>query len=367
MRLTRRRDVTRSRREQMVAWGMAAPALLALLVFVVAPLLLGSYWSLTDKRLISPLPTHFVGLDNYTTLFGLNLISQSPERDAATNTVVIDESGAVVYPPLRPILRGEPRFKGYQEWFRVEIAGQRHVIVARDPTFMHALVNTAVFVLVIVPGQGGLALLLALLVHQRIRGVKAYRSIYFAPVVTSMAVMAVLWTFLYNPGEGLVNRFIETVTFGLSKGVPWLQDPSTSLLAIIILSIWQAVGFQMVIFLAGLQGISEELYDAAKVDGANRWARFRNVTLPGLRNTLIFVIIMTTILAFRLFTQVDVMTKGGPRDSTVTLVFEAVQAGFREQRIGYASAIVVTFFLIVLAIALVQRLLLRTDRAVSDS
>jgi multiple sugar transport system permease protein len=367
MRLFRRKGGIHSGREQMVAWGMAAPALLALLVFVVAPLLLGSYWSLTNKRLISPLPTQFIGLDNYTTLFGLDLVSQSPERDAATTEVVIDENGAVVYPPLRAILRGGPRFKGYQEWFHVDIGGQRHVVVARDPTFMHALVNTAVFVLVIVPLQGGLALLLALLVHQRIRGVRAYRSIYFAPVVTSMAVMAVLWTFLYNPGAGLVNRFVETITFGLSKGVPWLQDPSTSLLAIIILSVWQAVGFQMVIFLAGLQGISEELYDAAKVDGANKWARFWNVTRPGLRNTFVFVIVMTTILAFRLFTQVDVMTKGGPRDSTVTLVFEAVQAGFREQRIGYASAIVVAFFLIVLVIALVQRVLLRTEHAVSDS
>jgi len=345
---------------------MAGPALIALFVFVVLPLVLGSWWSLTDKRLISPLPTQFVGLDNYANLLGLDLIVQEPERDPVGGAVVRDEHDQAVYARLRPVLRAEPRYAGFSEWFDIGIGDQRLVVLARDPTFMSALVNTAVFVLVIVPGQGGLALLLALLVHQRIRGVRFYRSVYFAPVVTAMAVMAVLWTFMYNPSEGLINRFIETFSFGLLQGPAWLQDPSTALLAIIILSIWQAVGFQMVIFLAGLQGISEELYDAAKVDGAGRRSRFRHVTIPGLRNTLVFVFISTTILAFRLFTQVDVMTKGGPQDSTVTVVFNAVQAGFREQRIGYASAIVVTFFVIVLVIALIQRRLLRTDRAVAD-
>ena len=339
---------------------------MALFAFVLLPLLLGSYWSLTDKRLISPLPTQFVGLDNYVNLLGLDLLTQVPARDPATGALVRDESGAVSFPRLRTVLRGEDRYEGFFEWFHVDIGEQRYVVLARDPTFMYALVNTAVFVLVIVPLQGGLALLLALLVHQRVRGVRAYRSIYFAPVVTSMAVMAVLWTVLYNPGEGLINRAIETLSFGLLEGSAWLEDSSTALLAIIILSIWQAVGFQMVIFLAGLQGIPEEHYDAAKVDGANRFARFRHVTLPGLRNTLIFVVISTTVLAFRLFTQIDVMTMGGPEDSTVTIVFAAVQAGFREQRIGYASAIVVTFFVMVLLIALLQRLVLRNDRAVTD-
>lgn len=345
---------------------MAGPALVALFTFVLLPLVLGAWWSTTDKRLISPLPTQFVGLDNYTTLLGIDLLIQDPERDPTSGAVLVDADGSTLYPRLRNVLRGEPRYKGFSEWFHLDVAEKRFVVVARDPTFLDALVNTAVFVLVIVPGQGGLALLLALMVHQRIRGVRFYRSVYFAPVVTSMAVMAVLWTFLYNPSEGLINRLVETLTFGLSQGTSWLQDASTSLLAIIILSVWQAVGFQMVIFLAGLQGIPEELYDAAKVDGAGRRARFRHVTLPGLRNTLIFVVISTTILAFRLFTQVDVMTKGGPQDSTVTIVFQAVQTGFREQRIGYASAIVMTFFVIVLAIAVVQRRLLRTERAVVD-
>lgn len=345
---------------------MAAPALVGLFVFVVLPLVLGAYWSLTDKRLISPLQTQWVGLDNYSNLLGLDLVVQVPERDPKDGSPMVDDSGAIVYPRVRPVLRAESRYGGFAEWFHVDLAGSRYVVIARDPTFMQALVNTTVFVLVIVPGQGGLALLLALMVHQRIRGVRLYRSIYFAPVVTSMAVMAVVWTFLYNPQDGLINRALDTLTMGAASHIPWLEDRATSLLAIIILSVWQAVGFQMVIFLAGLQGISEDLYDAAKVDGAGRRARFRNVTVPGLRNTIIFVVISTTVLAFRLFTQVDVMTKGGPQDSTATIIFQAVQAGFREQHIGYASAIVVTFFLIVLVIAVVQRRLLPTERALGD-
>ncbi len=354
------------RDQRLVAWAMGAPALIGLAVFVVLPLVLGAYWSLTDKRLISPLPTTFVGLRNYSDLLGLDVIRLDPLPEPGAADPQADPTVERTYPRLRPILQADPRYAGFAEWFHFEVGDDRIVVLAKDPTFMRSLVNTVAFVLVIVPGQGGLALILALLVQQRIRGVKVYRSIYFSPVVTSMAVMAIVWSFLYNPEEGLINRFLNTVTLGASGSIPWLQDTDTALLAIIVVSVWQAVGFQMVIFLAGLQGIAEELYEAAKVDGANAWARFRYITFPQLRNTTIFVIISTTILAFRLFTQVDVMTKGGPQDATSTIVFYAVTTGFRQQKIGYASAITIVFFLIVVTIALTQRALLRTERAVPD-
>ena len=133
------------------------------------------------------------------------------------------------------------------------------------------------------------------------------------------------------------------------------------MISIIIMSVWQGVGFQMVIFLAGLQGIPDSLYEAAAIDGAGRFQQFWNVTIPGLRNTIIFVAISTTILAFRLFTQVDIMTQGGPRDATTTVVYHAVQRGFVDQNIGYAAAISVVFFIIVLVIALVQRRVLTSE------
>ncbi len=351
------------RHEARTAWLMSLPALIGLLTFVILPLVLGVCWSFTDKRLISPLPTEFVGLRNYDRLLSVNVLSLEPETDPVSGQKVLDANGNVVYPRVRTILKGNAKYDEYREWFAFEALGKKHVVIAKDPTFMRALVNTAIFVLVIVPGQGGLALIMALLVNQRLRGMNIFRTIYFSPVVTSMAVIAIVWKFLYNPEQGLINRFLVNISFGHITPPGWLVDSDTALLAIIILSAWQAAGFQMVIFLAGLQGISESLYEAAQIDGANTWQQFRFVTLPQLRNTTIFVVISTTILAFRLFTQIDVLTKGGPKDSTVTVVFHAVDQGFRQQKIGYGSAITVIFFVIVVTIALIQNALMRSERA----
>ncbi len=133
--------------------------------------------------------------------------------------------------------------------------------------------------------------------------------------------------------------------------------------AIILLSIWQGVGFQMVIILAGLQAIPKSLYEAAQMDGANRWQQFRAVTLPGLRNTLIFVVMMTTILAFRLFDQVYILTQGGPENATTTVMYQAVSTAFDEADVGRAAAMTVVLFVIVLALTLLQRRILREDRS----
>lgn len=351
-------------REEITAWLISAPALIALTVFVVLPLVLGMYWSTTNKRLISPLPTRSVGLENYKNLLSINIILVKPEIDDETGVTVRDGSGNLVYPRLRTILRSQPEYDGYSEWKTFDFRGKRYAIIAKDPVFFSAIVNTVIFVLIILPGQGGLGLLMALLVNQRLRGINVFRTIYFSPVVTSMAVIAIVWTFLYNPDAGLINRFLEIVTFGHISHIDWLIDTDTALLAIIILSAWQSAGFQMVIYLAGLQGIPETLYEAAEIDGANRFQRFRHITMPQLRNTHVFVIISTTILAFRLFTQVDIMTHGGPENSTVTLVFHAVTEGFRQQRIGYGSAITMVFFAIVLTIAFIQHFVLRSEREV---
>ncbi len=346
--------------ETYYAWLMSAPALIGLFVFVALPLFGGVYWSFTNKRLISPLPTQYVGLRNYQNLLGVQIVSLEPEIDQATGQVRTDADGNKIFPRARSIIRGNPTYQGFREWFSFDALGNRYVVIARDPTFLRALINTFVFVLVIVPGQGGLALIMALLVNQRLRGRYVFRTIYFSPVVTSMAVIAIVWTFLYNPDQGLINRFLGAISFGQIKP-DWLVSADSALLAIIILSAWQAAGFQMVIFLAGLQGIPQSLYEAAQIDGGNTWQQFRHVTIPQLRNTTIFVIISTTILAFRLFTQVDVMTKGGPQDSTVTVVVHAVETGFRQQKIGYGSAVTVLFFILVVTIALIQRALLKSD------
>lgn len=301
--ITSRPMLSWKRREQRVAWAFVAPALLLLLIFLIAPFGLAFYLSLTDQRLVpNPnLPTRFVGLKHYLAMW-------------------------------------------------------------QDATFVRALLNNFLFVAVVVPVQTSFALFLAVLVNQKIKAINFFRTIYFIPVVTIMAIVAVVWTFLYNPDQGIINKFIQTISFGQLGPYRWLEDPQLAFPAIMLMSIWQGVGFQMVIYLAGLQEIPGELYEAAQLDGASAWQQFRFVTLPQLRNTSIFVVISTTIMAFKLFDQVEIMTKGGPNDATVTAMLHIVNSGFRTQKVGYASALSVVFFIIVLLISLGQRIFTRSER-----
>ncbi|MFP4345541.1 MAG: carbohydrate ABC transporter permease [Anaerolineales bacterium] len=292
------------RKNTRLAWLFSAPALLLLFVFLAVPFLMAIGLSFTDQRLVpNPnVPTRFVGLRNYVRLL-------------------------------------------------------------EDDAFRRGLLNNFYFAIVVVPIQTGLALFLALLVNQKLKGVNLFRTIYFSPVVTTMVVVAIVWTFLYNP-NGLINTFIQTISFGNLGPYDWLQNTKLVFPAIMVLSIWQGAGFQMVIFLAGLQDIPDYLYEAAEVDGATKMQQFFHVTLPMLRNTTIFVVISTTILAFKLFTQVEVMTGGGPQNASMTTVVYMVRQGWGNLRVGYASAISIVFFLIVLGVSLLQRRFLQERREV---
>jgi multiple sugar transport system permease protein len=290
-------------KEVLAAWTMLSPALLLLIGFLIIPFIMAIIFSFTTKRLVSPLPTKFVGLDNYVRLFA-------------------------------------------------------------DQAFWQALRNTAVFAGIVVPVQSGLGLLLAILVNRKIPGRNIFRGIYFMPVVIPMVVVCVVWYFVLNYPEGLLNTFVKILTFEKAGPYDWLRNPSLALPTIILISIWQGVGFQMVVYLAGLQSIPEELYEASRIDGASAWQQFIHVTFPCLRNTHIFVLVTTTILAFKLFTQVEVLTQGGPRGGTNTVVRYIYVAGYRELRIGYASAAAVIFVLIVLVVSILQRILLKEEREV---
>lgn len=224
-----------------------------------------------------------------------------------------------------------------------------------NDTFWASLRNTLIFAVVIVPVQSACALGLALLINVKMRGVNFFRTVYFLPVVTSIVVVSILWLFLYQP-NGLINAMLAKVGI---QGPDWLGNPNTALFAIIMLSIWQAVGFHMVIWLSGLQTIPGELYEAADIDGANTWQKFAHVTWPGLRQTRTFILITITIAAFALFSQVNLMTDGGPLNATTTLVYQAVRTGFQQQQTGYASAISLVFFVLVLIVTLIQRFLTR--------
>ncbi|HEV2921663.1 MAG TPA: sugar ABC transporter permease, partial [Actinomycetota bacterium] len=211
---------------------------------------------------------------------------------------------------------------------------------------------------VVVPLQAGFALLLALLVHAKIRGVNFFRTLYFVPVVTSIVVVSILWRFMYQP-DGLVNNLLQTLSFNVVQGTDWLNNPTAAMPAIMFMSIWQAVGFHMVIWLSGLQTIPGELYEAAELDGADKWQQFRYITWPGLKATRTFILVTITIAALSLFSQINIMTQGGPLDRTATVVFQAVRVGYGQQETAYASTISLVFFVLVLAVSLVQRYLTR--------
>jgi multiple sugar transport system permease protein len=285
------------RAEQRTAWAMMLPAGLLLAVFLIVPILLTFGLAFTDTRLISPNPPNFNGLSNFERAF------------------------------------------------------------TEDPTLLASVRNTLYFALVVVPVQGGLGLLLALLVNQRVRGVNLFRTVFFLPVVTSMVVVSMLWKFMYQP-DGLINAILGE----RFEGFAWLGNTMTAMPSIMAMSIWQGVGFHMVIWLAGLQTIPAYLYEAAQLDGANRWQQFRHVTMPGLKPTFVFVLITITIAAFSLFVQVDIMTGGGPLDSTTSMVFHAVTKGYDQRQIGYGATVALIYFVMVLTIALIQRRLTREER-----
>lgn len=292
---TRKR--ARRGREGLTGALMVSPAVLLLIVFFFVPVGLCFALAFTNARLISPEPARIIGFENFSRLFS-------------------------------------------------------------DPLFWKALRNTLYFAVVVVPLQAGFALLLALLVNAKIRGVNIFRTLYFVPVVTSIVVVSILWRFMYQP-DGLVNNLLQTLSFNVVQGTDWLNNPTAAMPAIMFMSIWQAVGFHMVIWLSGLQTIPGELYEAAELDGADKWQQFRYITWPGLKATRTFILVTITIAALSLFSQINIMTQGGPLDRTATVVFQAVRVGYGQQETAYASTISLVFFVLVLAVSLVQRYLTR--------
>ncbi len=352
------------RGDAIAGWLMALPALLILTIFLIIPFLMAFVISFTNQRLISPNPAEWVGLRNFERLLTIRSFTLEPERDE-NGALVYDDDGGIAYPRLRAFTRDNPDYPeldGLREFTSWQAGENRAVILAGDVVFLRALINTFIFAAVIAPLQGGCALLLALLLNQALPYINVFRSIYFAPVVVSMVVVSLLWRFIYDGNNGLLNTILDMLTFGNFQPVDWLGNPYTAMPAMIAMSAWQAVGFHMVIWLAGLQTIPASLYEAAGLDGAGAWQKFRYVTWPGLRNTAVLVLIVITIQAMGLFVQVDVMTRGGPLDATQSVVYQAVQRGYDKQDIAEGSAISVVLFIIVFVIAMVQRYLTRERR-----
>ena len=288
------------KKRQLAGWMFAGPALIAIAVFFVVPVAAALLMSLTDfdiYALADLRNLRFVGLDNYAALLG-------------------------------------------------------------NALFWQALWNTVIFVVLGVPLSIGASLGAAMLLHAKVaRWQGFFRTALFAPVVTTLVAVAVVWRYLFHTRYGLLNAALGSV--GISP-IDWLGDPAWAMPSIVLLSVWKNFGYNMVILLAALQAIPEDLYEAARLDGARRWALFRFITLPMLAPMLLVVSILTMAGHFQLFAEPYVMTQGGPAQRTVTVLYLMYEEGFKWWSLGSASAVAFVLFVIMFAITLLQ---LRVSRA----
>ncbi len=279
---------------ERAAWGFVAPALIALAVFFVVPVVSSLLLSLTDfdiYALADLSNLRWIGLDNYTRLLG-------------------------------------------------------------NPLFWQAMKNTVLFAVIGVPLSIAASLGAALLLNARtVKWRPMWRVIFFAPFVTTLVATAVLWNYLLNTRYGVINWALTSL--GL-PAVDWLGDPTTSIPAILLFVVWKTFGYNMLIFLAVLQTVPDELHEAARIDGAGPWSRFRHVTLPAIAPTLLLVSIISVAGFFQLFAEPYVMTQGGPAQSTVTVLYFMYEEGFKWWNLGSASAVAFVLFVCIFAVTMLQ-------------
>lgn len=213
-----------------------------------------------------------------------------------------------------------------------------------DKSFHKAVVNTAYYAALHVPMTILVALSLALLLNNKLRGVAFFRTAAFFPYITSIVAIAMVWNILFSRDAGPINQVLRWI--GIDDPPGWLTDTTWAMPAVAIVSTWRDMGYYMILFLAGLQTVPRELYEAARMDGAGRWQRFANVTLPGLRPTMFFVLVILTINSFKIFDLILVMTDGGPGQATTVISQFIYRKGFEESQFGYASSAAVVLFLI---------------------
>ena len=232
---------------------------------------------------------------------------------------------------------------------------KNYITIFQDELFTKAFFNTVKFVLIIVPLQGIGALVLALLINKVTHCKRYFKVAFFVPVVMSLAVVSTLWMQIYNP-EGILNTMLANI--GISAQ-PFIHSENQALQSIAFMSVWQGVGYQMIIFLGGLQAINPGLYEAAEMDHASSWQKFKDITLPELKPICVFVFITITIGAFKMIVQPMVMTGGGPSHSTYTLVYDIYETGTANWEIGLASTMAIVFVIFVVILTIVQTILTR--------
>ena len=242
-------------------------------------------------------------------------------------------------------LFGDPEFVGLQNYIEI----------FHDDRFYEALKNTILFIVGYLPIVVVLSLGIAVLLNSKVKGVNVIRGLFFLPVITSWVAVSMIWKGLLNPEFGVINSVIEA--FG-GTGPAWLQNPLFVIPAVIMVSVWKDVGFLSIIFLGGLQGISQEYYEASRIDGANKWQQFKSITLPLLSPTTFYALIITIINSFQVFDQIWIMTSGEPTaDLVPVMVTEIYKNSFQYQKMGYATALSWILFLIIIAVTIFQNVM----------
>jgi putative chitobiose transport system permease protein len=254
----------------------------------------------------------------------------------------------IFYPLLQAIWMSFTDYNMISDPSFVGLENYKEII--EDDLFWKTLGQTFLYLIVVVPTLVILPIFLAILVNQKIKGIGFFRSAYYVPVVTSMVVVGITWKWVYAD-QGILNYLLQSI--GIIDGpVHWLTSPTTSIFAVMAVTVWKGLGYYMVIYLAGLQAIPSDLYEAADIDGANKWKQIFHITIPMLMPSIIIVTIMSSISAMKVFEEIYVMTGGGPLNSSKTLVFYIYQEAFEKLRMGYASAVGVILLLITLVLSI---------------
>jgi multiple sugar transport system permease protein len=296
----------------------------------------------------------FIGLGNYVQMLGGVGLVWSPDHLVIWRILVLVIAAVLMIGPIRRHRFTIARVAAVVGLVVLAIIMGFHPGASgywNDPDFWNALRNTLVFTACSTPLIAGLGLVMALALQSRRRGHRLYQMAFFMPYVLPISVVTLVWAYFLSPNQGLLAAILKP--FGVEP-IAWLFDQNTAMIAIIITTAWWTVGFNLVLFTAGLQDVDQALYEAASLDGAGRWNQFVHITLPSIRHVLLLVMIMQVIASFQIFGQVNIMTRGGPGNATDVLIRHIYQAGFRDFELGYASAMSLVLFALMLIVSVVQ-------------
>lgn len=280
------------KREHLTGYLFLSPSLIGFIFFILFPVVFSFYLSFSEWDLVSGLRNmKFVGLDNY-------------------------------------------------------------LLLLKDSTFLRAFQNNVIYTIVVVPVTMLLALLLAIILNEHVFAKGTLRLVFFMPYITTVVAVSVVWMALYHPSQGPINQILTAI--GVSNPPGWLSSPHWSLASIILMMIWVGLGYDLIIYMAGLQSVPKDLYEAAEIDGAGKLRKFLNITVPQLAPTTFFLFVTRTIHSFEVFTPINLMTHGGPGDSTNVLVYYVYVQSFQFYKFGYGSAVAWVLFLIIFLVTLAQ-------------